>query len=432
MDRTVLEWARLPFGEGEEQITRSVADGVHAVASRSPFGDDVLQLRHDGLWAKQVVGVVVTPDCTLEILPKIDFGNDGEDATGRIREQLVHMLAIALDLDISDGAAARFGTQRENLLEVLIGLFARQLVDAVRQGMPRRYVGMNEDIPMLRGRLDVQRQFTTLAAGPRRLACRFDELCFDIALNQIMKAAVWRLLRLSRLPSNQRVLRELSAIYSDISTVQIRHLRWKDVVLDRTSRRWQSLLDFARLLLEDQFQTTSIGPMSGYSLLFPMNKLFESYVARMLARTLAKTGLHVVAQGGLLSCLRDASGAARFQTRPDILIKLGLKNVWVVDAKWKKLAAQVDHPKLGVSQADVYQMMAYGRLYGCADMMLLYPHHARLGAASPSNNRFTIAPSFEDSLSVASIDVQSHSEALRCLEGLFDRLIGPRLGALQR
>jgi 5-methylcytosine-specific restriction enzyme subunit McrC len=31
-----------------------------------------------------------------------------------------------------------------------------------------------------------------------------------------------------------------------------------------------------------------------------------------------------------------------------------------------------------VSQADVYQMMAYGRLYVCPRLMLLYPHHSAL------------------------------------------------------
>ena len=61
--------------------------------------------------------------------------------------------------------------------------------------MPRRYVGHEDDLSALRGRLDVKRQFTVLAASPQRLACRFDELSTDIALNRIMKAATrasWR------------------------------------------------------------------------------------------------------------------------------------------------------------------------------------------------------------------------------------------------
>lgn len=34
----------------------------------------------------------------------------------------------------------------------------------------------------------------------------------------------------------------------------------------------------------------------------------------------------------------------------------------VVDTKWKRISNRIDDLKHGVSQADVYQMMAYGQL----------------------------------------------------------------------
>jgi 5-methylcytosine-specific restriction enzyme subunit McrC len=89
-------------------------------------------------------------------------------------------------------------------------------------------------------------------------------------------------------------------------------------------------------------------------------------------------------QGGRLYCLRELDpethqfGQQRFMTKPDILVRAGDRVVYVIDTKWKRLAARIDDPKQGVSQADVYQMMAYGRLYQCPRLMLLYPHHAAL------------------------------------------------------
>ena len=68
-----------------------------------------------------------------------------------------------------------------------------------------------------------------------------------------------------------------------------------------------------------------------------------------------------------------------FHTRPDILIKRGDTVLQVIDTKWKRIAARIDDRKLGVSQADVYQMMAYGRLYQCGKLTLLYPHHGAAG-----------------------------------------------------
>ena len=47
--------------------------------------------------------------------------------------------------------------------------------------------------------------------------------------------------------------------------------------------------------------------------------------------------------------------------QPDNLIKRGHAVAQVIDTKWKRIAPRMDDPKKGVSQADVYQMMAYGR-----------------------------------------------------------------------
>lgn len=66
-------------------------------------------------------------------------------------------------------------------------------------------------------------------------------------------------------------------------------------------------------------------------------------------------------------------------TRPDIIVRYSGEPVLIVDTKWKRLSPSIDDPKQGVSQGDVYQMMAYGQIYDCHRLMLLYPHHNELG-----------------------------------------------------
>ncbi|UDF30660.1 UNVERIFIED_ORG: McrC family protein [Roseateles sp. XES5] len=381
--RTILEWESMRYGGASDEIPTHAADRIAAVAARSPLagrgGGGVLEHGRRGLRARGVVGVIAAEGCALEILPKIDFKSvDGAETRGHIRRRLVHMLATALDLKIDSGQITTLEWQRETLLEILIRLFSEKLVDAVRLGMPRRYVEHTEDLPVLRGRLDLTRQFTLLAAEPSRLACRYDALTVDIALNRIMKAAIVRLARISRAADNQRRLRELAFAYADIESVQISALRWDEVVLDRTNSRWRELFNLARLLLGERFQTSSAGGSDGFSLLFEMNTLFEEYVARMLKRSFADTDIRVVSQGGRLYCLETVDGRGLFQTRPDILLKRGDEVVQVIDTKWKRIAARMDDRKQGVSQGDVYQMMAYGHLYQCDQLTLLYPHHAAI------------------------------------------------------
>ena len=185
-----------------------------------------------------------------------------------------------------------------------------------------------------------------------------------------MKAAVTRLARIARTVDNQRRLRELAFAYTDIADVLVPALRWDQVALDRTNARWRELLNLSRLLLGERFQTISAGGSKGFSLLFEMNTLFEEYVARSLTRALADTDLRVVSQGGRLYCLETEDRRGLFQTRPDILVKRDREVVQIIDTKWKRIAARIDDPKQGVSQADVYQMMAYGQLYDCGRLTL--------------------------------------------------------------
>ncbi|MCY4318108.1 MAG: restriction endonuclease [Alphaproteobacteria bacterium] len=407
--RTVREWERIGYGADETEIPEPYADQIAAAARASTFsgpgGEGVLEHGRKGLRARGVVGVVAARDCQLEILPKIEGAGEAgvDDAT--LPNRLIHMLAVARDIRIDPGSAAQLAWQHDTILELLIRLFCNKLADALRQGMPQQYTDREDDLPALRGRLDITRQFSVLAASPQMLACRFDERSPDTALNQVMKAATSKLSRLARAPDNQRALRELGFAYADISEVPPGVLRWDRIVLDRTNTRWCELLSLARLFLEDRHQQTSSGSIDGYALLFEMNVLFEDYVARLLARALAAdAGLRVSAQGGHRDCLFEGE-TGRFRTRPDLIIREGGKVAVIIDTKWKRLAARTHDPKRGVSQGDVYQSMAYGRLYDCPNVVLLYPHHGGLPPA-PVFARYSIAESgAPESLIVATLDV---------------------------
>jgi 5-methylcytosine-specific restriction enzyme subunit McrC len=407
--QTILEWKSIEYGLAKHQLPEHLAGRIAAVARQSPLAgraeNGVLEHGRKALRARGVVGVIAAEGCALEILPKIDVaGASPEETNGNIRRRLVHMLAVAMDLQIDAGQVTALDWQRETLLEILIKLFSEKLAEALRRGMPRRYLAHVDDLPVLRGRLDITRQFSALAADPSRLACQFDALTPDIALNQIMKAATTKLLRIARTAGNQSRLRELMFAYADIADVPVSALPWSNVVLDRTNARWRELLNLARLLLGNRFQTTSSGGADGFSLLFEMNTLFEEYVARSLARALSGTDLHVVSQGGRLYCLEDDAGRGLFQTRPDILIKRGPEVVQVVDTKWKRIASRIDDAKQGVSQGDVYQMMAYGQLYDSDRLVLLYPHHSELSSSEGVQASHRVGGGAQ-TLHVATIDI---------------------------
>lgn len=408
---TVREWDKLAYGTGEGQIPSTFADRLAGLAQRSPFAgrgsSGVLEHGRHSIRARGVVGILAARDCSLEILPKIDVapGESVNHQNAAIRKRLIHMLAVTLNLKIDLGSITELSWQRETLLEILVRIFCEKLTEAVRKGMPRCYIEQADDLRALRGGLNVPLQFTRHAVNPSRLACRFDELSEDTALNRIMKATVAHLYQTSGSLENQQRLRELAFLYADVTQTQPAALRWNNVVIDRTNRQWQDLLGMAKLFLQGRYQTTSGGTGQGTALLFEMNTLFEAYVGRLVSRALAGTESVAYLQGGRLFCLSEKTiGRQLFQTRPDILIRRAGKVTHVIDTKWKRISSRIDDPKQGVLQSDVYQMMAYAQLYSAPRLTLLYPHHPGLGDVELIQARYRIT-GHESILETASIDV---------------------------
>lgn len=425
--KSVHEWGRVPVGEGG--FTRAEADQLLAAARAHPCGGTegtaILADHHKHMTARQVVGVLAGKGCSLEILPKVDPDSPAENSV-TVRQRLIGMLDVALGLDLSSGGAAQLARQGETLLDILIRLFADRLVDEVRRGLPRRYLLCEDDLPALRGRMDVVRQFTHHAVRPDRLACRFDSLESDTPLLQVMKATVVFLGRHVRAAETRRRLTELRHLLDEVSDLPPPSLPWDRVQLDRSNRRWRSLFDLAKLFLRRDWQATHHREKAGegITLLFPMNDLFESYVAVLLRRALAGSDIEVTEQGGLRYCLGEwredkACEGHLFQTRPDILLRRAGEIVTIIDTKWKAISEPFEG-KGGVSQADVYQLMAYARIYECSDLMLLYP--SAPGGLGGERKSFGMTRGAER-LRIAQVDIaENREQVMRSLSAMFAEL----------
>lgn len=427
------EWGKVPISENghERSIARSDANALLEAARRHPCADtdgaNILVDCHRYIRAQQFVGILATPTCSLEILPKVDPDGSGEDFS-TVRARLVQMLDAVLGLRLSPGENAAISRQSASLLDILIKLFADRLAGEVRRGLPRQYVSHEEDLKALRGQLNVTRQITAHAVRPDRLACRFDVLTADVPLLRVMKACVVFLARYARSAEIHRCLNELRLAMADVADVAVSHLQWGPIGIDRTNMRWESLLAFARLFLKSNWQSTHHDTRGdfGISLLFPMNQLFEAYIAVQLRRAFATTGIEIVTQGGLQYCLGEwientVCNGTVFQTRPDILLRKHGQVILIIDTKWKALSANPLDRKQGLLQSDVYQMMAYARAYGCRNLMLLYP--ALPGAGSRIRREFGLHAGTER-LSLGCIDVSTDR---RTNLAAITALIGPLL-----
>ena len=396
---TVREWRALPADEHglkPEDINRLHVAAVRAAYRLGRPEDAVLKRTEEGLRAQQVVGILTVPGITVEILPKVD----GED--GAVRAALVQMLAVARGIRPAPGDLAAMDTQRHDLLELLIRLFADRLLAAVRRGLPQRYIPHEEDLGVLRGAMNVKRQLTSLVTRPDLVACRFDEMSEDTPLNRVFKTAVTLLANLTCTWENHRRLMELLARLDNVAT-SASPLQ-EPVALDRTNNAFHDIHPLAVLFLRGDWQQTATGRASGFSLLFPMNELFEEFVGRSLQKALGADQVRLQHQ-------RRALNSPRYLLRPDMVVDVHGQPVVVLDTKWKRLGD-------GPSRDDVNQMLVYGQAYGAERVILVYPWHEAVGEQG-THRRWTVTgPGYD--FETATVDVGHPAQVPQSLRGLFE------------
>jgi len=174
---------------------------------------------------------------------------------------------------------------------------------------------------------------------------------------------------------NQQLARELAFIFADVPISPAAQLDFQRVRLDRGMEYYEHALAWARLILDEESPLTGTGAHRAPSLLFPMELLFEAFVTKHLEKQLARP-FRLKTQAQTHHLVRHLH-KDWFRLKPDLLIRQGDRDLLVLDTKWKLLDTLKANgtDKYGLSQADFYQLQAYGQSYLDArgDIALIYP-----------------------------------------------------------
>lgn len=316
------------------------------------------------------VGVVETPCGTrIEILPKhVDGEGDAEGS----RKLLRKMLCAALDLKPKESGPTSIELFNKPLSEWVIRQFLQHVDHLVKRGIRFDYIRLEEERRFLRGQFDVARQMRQPPERQHLFHVRHDEFLPDRAENRLLKSALEKVCRHTRDPDNWRLARELVSLFSEISPTPRAKTDFALWRADRTMAHYAAVKPWCQLILGDLMPLSIVGDWHGISLLFPMEKLFERFVAASIRKKLVGGSTLKTQPASEWLCQHRDSGF--FQLQPDLLLTNG-PTKWVMDSKWKLLNSADRVGNYGISQADFYQLFAYGHKYldGNGMMALIYP-----------------------------------------------------------
>lgn len=321
---------------------------------------------------KNYVGLIqMKNNYQIQVLPKIDFESGEQDQTKQV---FLRMLRSMKDFPSKVFSNANLKIDRMNLYEIFINMYLQEVRQLVKHGLKSAYVGVEDNLTVYKGKLMVNEHIKHNMAHQERFYVGYDEYQMNRAENRLVKSTLLKLQKITTSAENSKAIRQLLTSFELIEPSTNYAKDFSKVVIDRNTRDYEMLMTWSKVFLKNKSFTTFSGTESARALLFPMEKVFEAYVAQNMKKVFGRAGWDVSAQdkGHYLFNTLNGETHRKFALRPDLVVTRDDDSIVILDTKWKNLIND-RRANYGISQADMYQMYAYSKKYNTSEIWLLYP-----------------------------------------------------------
>ena len=298
------------------------------------------EVNFNGIKPKNYCGFLSIENESYFIAPKISTKESQN------LDIFIYMLIYAYDIKLSNEDLIDAHTQEHRIFEIFIKLFSDELLNELKKGVFKKYITLEENLKILRGRYMIEKNFTNF--HHQNIYCEFDEFSMDNELNRFFLFAIRVFKRYSNYPNLSRcemVLDEVEYLNIDFHRLNI--------YFDRMSSRYQKSYKVALMILNKLVPMTDKSDGQSFAFLFNMAEVFEKFVGRLYEEIDDSTELQMQRNFGNL------------HLKPDIVTADK-----IIDTKYKKVQDRGD-----LSTQDKYQMFVYGVNFDVRDTLLLYPKH---------------------------------------------------------
>lgn len=366
--------------------------------------------------AKNYVGVISMKDgTTIEILPKIYGGTSAteEDEYEEAKKLLLRMLKTLKNTPFKSLQSSNVDVAKMDIFEVFIRMYIEEVFSIVKRGLKSSYQSISENTTYFKGKLKVSENIKYNIAHKERVFVEYDDFNQNRPENRLLKATLEYLYKRTTSSKNKKDIKNLLASFSSISTSTDYEKDFSKVIKDRNTKDYGMALTWCQVFLRGKGFTSFAGSEVAVALLFPMETLFESYVATKLRKVLDSKDYKIATQAKGKFLFNELNGSKwdRFQLRPDIVVeRIEDKKVFIMDTKWKVLSSELSSQNYGISQSDMYQMYAYHKKYNAENVTLIYPKTDKMDEEMLSykgEDKVTVRAVFVDLM-----DVEASLEAL--------------------
>ncbi len=247
----------------------------------------------------------------------------------------------------------------DNIHNLFAAILSKGIGLQLKQGLYREYLNLQEDLSVMRGKINMSGTIKNRLQHKQLLNCEYDELSENNRLNQILKSTVFLLLSSEKVETKYKDdLKKEMLFFSNVDTLELQSVKWLNIRFQRNNQTYRVLIGICRLIVEGMLNTTEKGDYKLASFIDEqrMCRLYEKFILEYYRQTHPELSVNA---SKIPWALDDGSRRDMLPSmQSDITLQKGNK-VLIIDAKYYNHSTQVRFGKNTIQSHNLYQIFTY-------------------------------------------------------------------------
>ena len=246
----------------------------------------------------------------------------------------------------------KFSNTADLMTEILIAGISQQL----KRGLGRAYIEQMEDIPVIRGRVNITESVKRQTMINRKLSCVYDDFSVDNSKNRIIKSTALLLLGADVAKQRKSRLRKLLVYFDKVELIDLRTVDW-NIHYDRNNQTYRMLISICYLVVKGLLQTQADGKTKIMDFLDDqqMYHLYEKFILEYYKKEYP----YITTNASKIKWqLDDGMDYMLPNLLSDITLEYDNK-VLIIDAKYYSHIMQNRYEKEKIRSANMFQIFTY-------------------------------------------------------------------------
>lgn len=320
--------------------------------------------------SNKYVGVIHFEGRKINLLPKIFYDAQKEcteQDVNAIQNHILWWLSYCRKIKFPNYQTS-LGSLKSDFFEVLIYLFAKYTRQLLSNAIYQQYEEVNRELSFIKGSINISEYINENLSRGRwhKLNCTYDAFVFDNKFNRIVKYVTTLLFNVTTSLESKKYLREILFIFDEVTDIRATAEECESIQFNPMFSDFETVRDYCTLFLKSCVSFSYKNDLQLFAFLLPMEYVFEDFLFGFIDKELEE----VKATKQSASTYLDKE--KMFTLKPDLVLELNDKRL-IADAKYKMVYTDEADPKGGISQPDLYQMLAYAVRFRINEVVLFYP-----------------------------------------------------------